>query len=207
MAGIPSRIDPLSWAIFVDQAYPETPPEELWNYPSKYPVMQPVIHETVHFWHSISTLQGIRLAFDCLKSMNALRFAARQGIDLLHIDAGWTLDGYRPFEALKEFSVTGIQVKDPLGGTSGERREPHLSPFQLFEGLARYWDLVISAGLTTDKIISALIDQEAATYSKAYHYAYETIGDAAFILFPLLGYLALCAGDTVEWFGTKISYF
>lgn len=207
MAGIPSRIDPLSWAIFIDEPYPEVSEDELWRYPSKYPVMQPVIHETVHFWHSISTAQGIRLAFDCLKSMNALRFAAKQGIDLRHIDAEWTLDGYRPFEALSEFYVPGIRVKGPFGELSDERREPHLSPFHLFEGLARYWDLIISAGLTTDQIISALMNEQAATYSEAYRYAYETIGDISFILFPLFGYLALCTDDPVESFATTLSYY
>jgi hypothetical protein len=207
MAFIPARIDPLSWAIFIDEPYPEVPKEELWGFPSRHLVMRKVIHENVHFWHSVTTTQGIRLAFDCLKSFNALRFAAKQGVDLLAIDAEWCFDEYRPFQFLEEFSLTGFDLSNPITGNSVKRGGPNLSPFHLFEGLARYWDLTISAGLTTHEVVSALIQKESPTYSEAYQHAYNTIGDIAFILFPLFGYFALCSDSPVESFATTLFYF
>src|SRR5262245_56799562 len=105
MAAYANRIDPLSWAIFISQPAPPQPTEELWSNPWFYPVMRPILHESLHFWHSISTKQGIYLAFDCLKSLNALRFAARRGTDLRALALDWTFDGYRPFELLARFTA------------------------------------------------------------------------------------------------------
>lgn len=207
MAFIPSRIDPLSWAIFIDEPYPNVSQDELWGFPSRHLVMRKVIHEKVHFWHSISTTQGIRLAFDCLKSFNALRFAAKQGVDLLDLNAEWTFDGYRPFQILDEFSLAGIELSSPITGNNAERKVANLSAFHLFEGLARYWDQTISAGLTTHEVVSVLIQKESPTYSEAYKYAYNTIGDVAFILFPLFCYFALCSDRPVESFVTTLYFF
>lgn len=169
--------------------------------------MRKVIHEYVHFWHSISTTQGIRLAFDCLKSFNALRFAAKQGVLLLDINEEWTFDGHRPFQVLDNFSSVGIELSNLNTAPNVESGRANLSALHLFEGLARYWDQTISAGFTTDKIVSSLIQKESPAYSEAYKYAHDILGDVAFILFPLFCYLALCSDCPVDSFVTTLHFF
>ncbi len=203
----PSRIDPLSWTIFVAHPEPRVKRDELWGNPSNYPAMQHVIHESIHFWHSISTLQGIRLAFDCLKSLNALRFAARQGVELSQIGPGWRFDGYEPFAVLREFFETPSSRKSLADAFPAKESLPELSAFNLFEGLARYWDVTISSGLTTSGMVDGLIAESSESYSSAYRYADEQVGGVAFIVFPLFAYLALCTDSPVESFASSLRSF
>lgn len=189
-----SRVDPLSWGIFIDVKKPGDDSIELWSNPSIYPEMRKVIHESIHFWHSISTYQGMRLAFDCLKSFNALRFASKTGINLCEIEPSWNFEGYKPFELLNSYS-------EPIG------IESKLSINDLFEGLARYWDVVISAGFSFSGMIKSLIEKDSKTYSEAFRYANEIIGDVAFVLFPIFGYIALCSEKPILAFeGTLFNY-
>lgn len=190
---LPSRIDPLSWTIFVEHPKPEIDPTEMWDNPSFYPEMRHILHESVHFWHSISTFQGIYLAFDCLKSLNALRFASRKGEDLTQIGADWTFEEYKPFQLLSDFYAKAL--------------DPPLSTSHLFEGLARYWDVTICAGFTFDGIVSNLIKEDSPTYSEAYAHAYDTVGNVAFIIFPIFAYLALCSEEPVRCFDTSLKIY
>jgi hypothetical protein len=191
---IQSRIDPMSWLIHVDDVAPAEPIRALFDAPSARPVMRPVIHECVHFWHSISTAYGIRLAFDCLQTFNSLRFAARKGADLRSIPADWEFDGYRPFAVLEEVQGRGVQTGP-------------LSPNHLFEGLARYWDTVTCAGFSTDRTIRALLEKDSDTYARAFSVAQEELGNVAFILFPFFAYFALCTDDAVESFGCYLQNY
>lgn len=207
MAKPHSRIDPLSWAIFVDLPNPGDDLLKFWSYPSKYPHLSPLIHETIHFWHSISTTQGIKLAFDCLKSMNAMRFAAKKGLDLRNIGPDWNFEGYYPFSFYKEFLTPGIKKNILSLEGEAERIAPFISTFHIFEGIARYWDLLITKGYTVNGIISELIHQENPNYSAAYAYAYDIIGESSFILFPIFGYLALCSEEPTSCFSFTLNNF
>jgi hypothetical protein len=210
-----NRVDPLSWFIYIDEPAPQEPYHELWANPSRYAVMRPVIHESIHFWHSISTHKIIELAFDCLKSFNAMRFAYKKGESLLNIKKGWTFDGYQPFKKLKEFNTKGIPylVSDAYQSDYSEEyekifyTEPFFSPSQIFEGVSRYWDQVISSGLSTNEQISSLINKDSPTYSEAYKYATEVVGDVAFIIFPMFGYFSLCTKSPVKSFRDWLEYF
>lgn len=183
---IESRLDPMTWSIFVDAGQPAEPLESVWDAPSGHPTMRPVLHEAVHFWHGISTTYGMTLAFDGLKTFNALRFAARSGTDLAAIGPDWTLDGYRPLGA-----VEALHRHDQTGD---------LAAAHLIEGVARYWDTVICAGLTNEEAVRRLISEETESYSKAYAVALDEVGPVAFILFPVFGYLALCTDEPVRSF-------
>jgi hypothetical protein len=194
---IGSRIDPVTWAIHVDAEMPAAPMDHLWGRPSDAAVMRPVLHESVHFWHGISTQYGMRLAFDCLKSFNSLRFAARNGTDLASMGPDWDLDGCRPFAAWDEMQRRHEAPGEGLPITAA----------QLFEGLARYWDLVICSGFTTSHLVAALIRKESETYSAAYVAASDEVGEVAFILFPVFGYLALCTPDPVGSFRAYLSNY
>lgn len=172
-----ARIDPLSWGIRIDEpAPPVADPLEAWKHPTRFSVMRKVLHEAVHFWHSVSTDFGIRLAFDSLNSMNALRVAARQGQDLTSIGSDWTFEGYRPFELLY---AAQSQTTDGL------------SPMHIFEGLARFWDSFMPMGIPFDELDQALSD-EVDLYGAAYRLARHELGPLAPMCFPILGYLALC---------------
>jgi hypothetical protein len=183
-----SRIDPLSWVVVIDHAMPERDQDALWQYSAGAPAMKDIVHETLHFWHSFSTTCGIQLAFDCLKSMNALRFAARRGVDLRTIGSDFELDGYRLFPRLKSF----MEAEHEIG--------TELSEFELFEGLARYWDMLIPADFSTSGEIERRVDEQDPLYGRAYQHARAIIGPRAFILFPIVAYLALNADTPVPWF-------
>jgi hypothetical protein len=185
---MPSRIDPLSWSVYIDENAPEMLLSELLLNPSKNKVMRKVIHEWVHFWHAITTTFGISLAFDSIKSMNAFRYAAKKGVDLKNINASWTLDDYKPFTIYRQM----VKFEKFMN------RE--LSVLNIFEGLARYWDTIAFFGSTQiEKAKKELINDEPF-YSKAYKYAFNEIGEYACILFPIFGYLALCTNEPVKCF-------
>lgn len=174
-----ARIDPLSWGIRIDESAPNvSDPLIAWKQPRNYPVMRKVLHESIHFWHSVSTDFGIRLAFDSLKSMNALRIAAARGVDLTKIGPDWTLDGYTPFKLQYE-----AQELSPEG--------VGLSSLHIFEGLARFWDRYIPTGPSLDELDREMLN-ETSLYGNAYRLARKELGDFAPICFPVVGYLSLC---------------
>jgi hypothetical protein len=193
---MPSQVDPLSWVIIIDEQKPHGEYVELWGKPSNYPAMRKALHESIHFWHTISTTQGIYLAFDCLKSMNALRFASRKGISLLNISKDWKFDGYIPFEGLQEFQKS---TSTPYDST--------LTISHLYEGLAKYWDEVICGGFVLDSEMSPLLQAHSSQYSLAYSYMYKMTGNVTFILFPIFAYLALTSDHPIEAFFDMMSRY
>lgn len=184
-----ARIDPLSWGIRIDEPAPKVDePLDAWKQPGRFPVMRKVLHESVHFWHSVSTDFGIRLAFDSLKSMNSLRLAAARGEDLTKIGPDWTFDGYRPFTLLDEYRPFTIL---PDGSQLRSSVSTGLSAIQIFEGLARFWDHFIPTGLPFEELDREM-SSENELYGEAYRLANRKLGAFAPHFFPIIGYLSLC---------------
>ena len=175
-----SRIDPLSWGIRIDDQAPSVnDPLDAWKQLRQFPVMRKVLHESIHFWHSVCTDFGIRLAFDSLKSMNALRIAALRGEDLMSIGPDWTFEGYQPFSMLYEAQIPSTAV------------DVQLSAIQIYEGLARFWELFIFTNPKFEDLDEKLVS-EAELYGAAYMLARQQLGKHAPFFFPIVGYLSLC---------------
>lgn len=210
---ISNKVDIVSWLITVSHPWqPET--QDHWDNPSVYPFMREVLHESVHFWQAVGIPYFLRISFEAYRDFQRVRASAVEqsidnrpvpmdrlrleenriyfsgyqrlnrtygdlaGADIIEgLARYWDIHLCGAREALNRFELEGrISTKDIAAA------QLNYGPFYLPDG-----------NNYTDALLNYLFEVETR-YNIAYRYIVERIGREAFILFPVLGFLALSAG-------------
>jgi hypothetical protein len=209
-----NRIDLLSWHISVDHPW-EAETEDHWRNPSTHVVMREILHESVHFWQAVSTPYLLRLSVGAFRDFLRLRdHAARQSrdgrpvpVDTLKLEDNryYFLQLHRLHFAYGELSagdlVEGlarywdVHLCGARAALERLQAEGKISDDDIRAGEKRLGPFFLPDGFSYSHHLLDFVFEYEARYNRAYKFALERIGPEAFILFPILGFLALGAGS------------
>jgi len=207
-----STIDITTWQIRVRHYWePET--EDHWENPSLYPFMREVLHESVHFWQVVGLPYFLRVTCAAYWDFQRVRASAfGQGgdrpvpLDKFELEPNRLYFG--PYISLSNVygQLSGIDILEGLARywdihLCGMRaaidrllEEGHTSQKEIDAAEAQYGPFFLADGLNyTDAALRFVFDKERL-YNKAYGFTHQVMGREAFIVFPIIAYLALCSG-------------
>lgn len=207
-----STVDITTWQIRVRHDW-EAETDDHWENPSEHPVMREVLHESVHFWQAVGLPYFLRITCAAYWDFQRVRAAAfgQDGdspvpVDQLELEANRLYFGSYVALSHTYGRLSGIDILEGLARywdlhLCGMRaaidrlvEEGHTTREEIEAAEKKYGAFFLGDGLNyTDAALRFVFDKERLYY-RAYDFAYETLGREAFILFPVLAYLALCAG-------------
>jgi len=206
-----SKVDIVTWLINVKHKWQDER-EDHWANPSQYSFMREVLHESVHFWQAIGLPYFLQISFNAYKDFQRVRACAfQQGnktvpLDLLQLEPNraYFLDYQRLDHKYGELS--GADIIEGLArywdihlcglNHALERMEAEgVSRAEINDAQLRYGPFFLPDGLNyTDAALRCVFEHEQK-YNKAYKFTITEAGEEAFILFPILGFLALSSGQ------------
>jgi hypothetical protein len=212
-----NKVDIVTWLINVHHPWQEES-DDYWSNPSLYPFMREVLHESVHFWQAVGTPYFLRQSFAAFRDYQEVRDrAVRQGaaegqpvpIDRLELEPRRTyfLNYQRLNQPYGEGQLSGADLIEGLtrywdvhlcGMRAALERlvdEGKVSRGEIEAAERRLGPFFRPDGLNyTDAALRFVFENESR-YEKAYNFTYNHVGREAFILFPVLGFLALSSGS------------
>lgn len=211
-----SKVDIVTWLINVKHPW-RAETEDHWANPSQYAFMREVLHESVHFWQALGLPYFLRISFHAYKDFQRVRASAFEQsqdgglipVDQLQLEPNRSY--FAGYQALNHpYGKGGLSGADIIEGMArywdihlcGMRHaldrikaEGEASDAEIEAAQAQYGPFLLPDGLHyTDAAIRFIFDVERR-YNRAYAFALDTVGEEAFILFPILGFLALSRGS------------
>ena len=209
---VPSKVDIVTWLINVKHKW-QTETEDHWANPSLYPIMREVMHESVHFWQAVGLPYFLRISCSAYRDFQEIRSCAFKQdqqkaipVDQLHLEPNYLyftsvlslnnkygeLSGTDLLEGLARYwdihlcgmrhAIDRLIAEGKITQADVKEAEKKYGPFFLRDGIN-----------FTDSAVRFVFDQERL-YSKAYDYTVRTVGRYGYILFPIIGFLALSSG-------------
>lgn len=209
-----NKVDLTSWHITVHHPWePET--DDHWDNPSAHLVMREVLHEAVHFWQAVGTPYLLRLSVGVFRDFLLVRdHALRQSRDgqAVAVDRLQLEDNRHYFGGLFRLTATygSLSAADLIEGLArywdihlcGARaalerlqHEGKVGDAEIQEGQLRLGPFFLPDGVSYSHHLLDFVFEYEARYNRAYRFASEQMGREAFILFPILGFFALSAGE------------